>query len=234
MTNPAHSGPPYLNVRRKAKRLTKRLGGGLGFIVVALVALAAFGNSFVRGFAVGALVSIVVPMAAWTIAVWRKAKAGSRHALEPPVIPTGPWDYDMAAHELDGPRISFSEFAGSVLVLSFWIPWHGPSMRQMPALQRLREGTSDLDIHFACVTQDSDAAVREYLDEQKRKPSLPLYVLDGGLPKQFRSQTMPTTFVIDRAGTIVLRQVGPAAWDHESVVAFLRRLAEDPGLKQPQ
>lgn len=229
----AHSSQRYIDMRNRARRVTKRLGIGLGLIVVLMIALAIAGGTFLRGFGVGVLTLIVVAMAGWAVAVWRKAKTRVSPPLDPPMIPTGPWDYDMTAHQLDGPSISFSKFAGGVLVLNFWVPWHSPCMLQLPSLQRLRERTSDLGVQFACVTRDGDSAVREFLDLRKAKPSLPLYVLDGDLPEQFRGRIMPTTFVLDRAGAIALRQVGAAAWDHESVVTFVRGLAAGPPVTRP-
>jgi len=211
-----------------ARRLTKRLSLGLGLVVVVMIALAIAGDTFLRGIAVGVLGVFVVATAGWAAVVLRGAKARGRASLEAPVIPTGPWNYSMAGHELDGPRISFSQFADGVLVLTFWFPWHGPSMRQMPSLQRLREATSGLGVHFACVTQDSDSVLRDFLSQVNAKPTLPLYVLDGDLPEQFRGRIMPATFVVARGGAIVLRQVGPAMWDHESVATFVKELASGP------
>lgn len=211
---------------RDAKRLSRRLGLGLAVLVGLLIVLLVTGNTFIRGSAVGALVLLGAMAAGWTLVVLKKAKAGVGPTLEPPIIPDGPWDYSMAAHDLEGRRIAFSDFAGAVLVLSFWRTWHGPSMRQMRGLERLRDATHDLGVRFACVTRDSDAAVRKFLDLRSGKLSLPLYVLDDAAPQPFERRTMPATVILDRAGTVALAHVGPAAWDDESVVTFVRRLAE--------
>jgi len=218
--------PHSPRARTDVKRLVHRFFVVVAVTGVVLVALAILGNTFVRGMAVGILGFTALVVGGFAFTVRRRAKAGGRPHLAPPPVPTARWDYAMAARDMEGALVSFSEFAGEVLVLNFWATWCVPCIAEMPSLVRLREATSDLGVRFACVTREGMDKVRPFVE--KHELSLPLYLLEGELPDCFKSRAIPATFVLDRTGRIALRHVGAAAWDDESVMTFVRGLAAAP------
>ena len=182
---------------------------------------------FVRGVLVGLVLgpgALLGGLALITRRIRRRMKVGDR--LKPPPLPVGRWDFDMSAQDVDGNRLDFADFSGKVLIVNFWATGCGPCVAEMPSLSRLREATSDVEVALACVTREPVAKVREFLN--KGDVDLPIYVLDGDVPKCFESRAIPATFVLDKKGTIVLRHFGAAAWDDESVVGFVRGLAVAP------
>jgi thiol-disulfide isomerase/thioredoxin len=209
-----------------------RLRLGFAVAVVALVVMTIFGDTFVRGMAAGILAFSVIVFGGFAVVIRKKVRTAGRPPLEPPPMPLTRWDYSMAAHDLEGRPIAFSEFAGEVLVLNFWATWCAPCIREMPGLERLRDATADLDVRFACVTGEAADTVRTSLE--KRSWSLPVYVLDGEAPECFRTRGIPATFILDRTGLVALRHVGAAAWDDEKVVTFVRGLAAAPAKGAPQ
>jgi hypothetical protein len=96
----------------------------------------------------------------------------------------------------------------------------------MPSLVRLGEKTRDLGVTMACVTREDREVVKKFLE--RRAVDVPIYLLRGEVPQCFASHGLPTTFVLDRKGVVALRHVGAAAWDGDSVVAFVRGLAVTP------
>ena len=180
---------------------------------------------FVRGVLVGLVLGPGALLGGIALITRRLRKKFSAQ-LKPPPLPLVRWDFDMSAEDLDGNRLDFTDFSGQVLILNFWATWCAPCIAEMPSLTRLREATSDVDVVFACVTREPVATVREFLD--KKSVDLPIYVLDGDVPKCFESRAIPATFVLDKKGTIVLRHFGAAAWDDEGVVGFVRGLAVAP------
>jgi len=56
--------------------------------------------------------------------------------------------------------------------------------------------------------------------------ALPFYHLTSVLPAAYDGLIMPRTFILDRGGAIVLRQVRPTKWDDPSCVEFIRRLIQ--------
>ncbi|MCG6957909.1 MAG: TlpA family protein disulfide reductase [Gemmatimonadetes bacterium] len=197
----------------------------VGSLVCALIVAAILGGPFVRGVVVG-LLGTFVTIGGVLAVVTRRAKRGLESRLTPPVLPTGRWDYAMAATDLNGAPVSFRAFAGDVLVLNFWATWCVPCVAEMPALERLREATAEFGVHFAYVTREPGDVVRPFV--QKRGMRLPVYLTAEEAPECFRSRAIPATFVLDRSGRIALRHFGAAAWDDRAVVDFVRGLALTP------
>jgi thiol-disulfide isomerase/thioredoxin len=192
---------------------------------LALVAWVLLPGATSRGVIAGVLGALAVQFGALMIFA-RTLEARTRKGLPPPPLPVESWDYALEGLDLAGAPFSFSRFSGKVLVLNFWATWCGPCVAEMPSLQRLQAATSDLDVAFACVTREKSELVNRFL--QKRGFTLPFLVLEGEPPTCFRSRGIPATFVLDKAGRIVMRHYGAARWDDPSVVAFVRGLAATP------
>ena len=199
----------------------------LVWLVVAAVAVTVWvlvPSAFVHGVIVGFFVTPAIFIGGLALFAMRTRKRSG--GLKPPPLPVASWDYEMKVEDLDGDSLDFSHFSGKVLVLNFWATWCRPCIAEMPSLQRLQKATSDLDIELACVTTEEPATVRKFL--AKNDLGVPVYTLSAEPPECFVSQGIPSTFVIDKAGTIALRHVGAASWDDQSVVTFVRGLAAAP------
>lgn len=182
-------------------------------------------NPLVRGFVTGFTIGPTIIVAAFVVFA-RRMRTRLEARLSPPPLPHGKWDFTMSATTLDGRSVEFSSFSGQVLVLNFWATWCSPCVAEMPGLARLREATSDVSVEMACVTQEPGEVVRKFV--KKHPLDVPLYLLSGDPPEQFKSRAIPATFVLDKAGMIVLQHRGAAAWDDPTIVNFVRGLAVAP------
>ncbi|MFC1574848.1 TlpA family protein disulfide reductase [Gemmatimonadota bacterium] len=180
---------------------------------------------FVRGLITGILLTLVI-LAGGGVFLGKRLRKRLGSNLQTPAVPTKSWDYSMGLTDLSGTKVDSSQFAGKVLVLSFWATWCAPCVAEMPSLQGLREKTSDLDVQFALVTREPSGDVQKFVE--KRGLDLPVYLLAEEPPECFKSRAIPATFVLDRAGMIAMHHFGAAKWDAESVVTFVRGLAATP------
>jgi thiol-disulfide isomerase/thioredoxin len=197
----------------------------IGVPALAVLAWLAFPTAFVRGVVVGVLG--LLGLIAVSVAVFaRSMRRRLDERLKPPPLPVESWDYALEALDLAGAPVPFSRYAGRVLVLNFWATWCGPCLAEMPSLQRLQAATADLDVAFACLSPEKPDAVRGFV--AKRGLSLPVFLYRGEAPAPFRGRAIPATFILDRAGRIVMRHIGAARWDDPGVVAFVRGLAANP------
>ena len=207
------------------KRSIRRLLVVLVFAMAGLTAWILLPGRFAHGVIVGVL-SVVGLLVGGLMVFARRMRRRLGERLQPPPLPTGSWDYAMDVEDLAGEAVSFSRFSGQILILNFWATWCAPCIAEMPSLNRLREATSDLDVHLACVTREDREVVRKFVE--KRGIDVPVYVLSGEPPDSFKGRAIPATFILDKTGMIALRHFGAASWDHESVVAFVRGLAATP------
>lgn len=124
---------------------------------------------------------------------------------------------------LTGPgRVGLDSFPGSIVVLNFWASWCGPCRREAPGLERTWRAFRTRGVRFLGVDElDDDASGRAFLKElgitypSASDPS-------GSLVDGYGLFGLPTTYLIDRSGTIRYRFVGYT--DEGSLQATLARM----------
>jgi thiol-disulfide isomerase/thioredoxin len=116
--------------------------------------------------------------------------------------------------DVDGRSISSDQFKGKVIVLDFWATWCGPCRSEIPGYEELQKqfGPAGLEIVGVSLDQGDDnaAVVRKFVADQKINYQIVLG--DNQIAEAFGGvEAIPTTFIIDRSGTIRYRKVGAMA-----------------------
>ncbi len=94
----------------------------------------------------------------------------------------------------------------------------------MPGIERLYDSLKNDDrVAFLAVAKDDEQRVRGFLSKNPLR--IPTYLGEGPWPKGLAVTGVPTTFILDRKGAAVFREVGAVNWDSESARAYLRSLA---------
>ena len=124
--------------------------------------------------------------------------AGDAAALE-----AGEGAPPFTAPTLEGDsQLSLSSYRGKVVYLDFWASWCGPCATALPLLDALRKEFPSESFQVLAVNVDRNPEdARRFL---ARRPIGYPSVSDpeGSLPGRFGVETMPTSFLIDRDGTI--------------------------------
>ncbi len=119
-------------------------------------------------------------------------------------------DFDWDLRTLDGQSYNLQEDKGQVLLINFWATWCPPCIAEMPDFQELYNDYGQ-NVRFFFVARDREDKVGRFL--QKKNYELPVYYERGLVPKQLYYGGLPTTFIIDRDGRIVVSKVGTANWN---------------------
>jgi cytochrome c biogenesis protein CcmG/thiol:disulfide interchange protein DsbE len=133
---------------------------------------------------------------------------------EPPTgdVPPSPGDRpapSFTLQDLNGKQVSLSDFKGKVVILDFWATWCGPCVMEVPHFVALYEQYKDKGFAMVGISVDRGgiSAVKSFVE--KYRVNYPVLMTDGQVEKAYGDITsIPTTFVIDSAGSIRRTYVG--------------------------
>jgi thiol-disulfide isomerase/thioredoxin len=145
-----------------------------------------------------------------TVALSGSAAAGPDLLAEPMV-------------DLAGEPASLDDFRGDVLVVNFWASWCAPCRDELPVLDAWHRGWDGTGAQVVAVSIDSQArnAARFVRDQGLELPVL----VDGpdGLAAQLDLPAVPSTYLLDRQGQVVMSIHGSSDAD----LTRLKRATED-------
>lgn len=133
-------------------------------------------------------------------------------------------NYQFTLVDEEGTHIPFDQFRNQVVFINFWATWCPPCLAEMPDIHDLYQKMEGTGVRFVMVALDEefDKALKY---KQKKHYSFPIYRLNSPLPTVFQSRSIPTTFVIDANGAVVVKKSGMAQYDSQQFREFLKDLA---------
>lgn len=149
-------------------------------------------------------------------------RAGMPHGIHE-VEPRGAPALDL--QDIDGHEHRLEAYRGQVLVVSFWSTWCLPCRKELPGMVRTARALETEGVRFVTVAMGQDAAeVNAYLANAPF--DLPK-LLDptSRAAEAWRVQGLPTSFVVDPEGRLVLQVVGAYDWESPEILARLRAQA---------
>ena len=120
---------------------------------------------------------------------------------------------DFTLPTLSGAPIHLAELRGKVVLLNFWATWCVPCRTEMPTLEALYQRYKDRGLDVLAVNLDlrSTAGVAAFLQEVGVTFRVGLDP-SWSIARAYRVLGLPTTYLIDRAGNVVVREVGERDW----------------------
>lgn len=136
------------------------------------------------------------------------AAAGERDADA-----TGPVLMSHRTVDLAGEPVSLADYAGEVLVVNFWASWCAPCRTELPLLDAWNADWQQRGGRVVAISIDSKAGNATSF-AAKAAPGLTVWH-DGprGLAAALDLPAVPTSYVIDRQGRVVLRIEGSSPED---------------------
>lgn len=155
-------------------------------------------------------------------------------AAEPPPFRGAIGEFTAAAERrpaptlpfLDGQgrEVTFADFRGKLLVVNLWATWCAPCVKEMPALDRLRQKLEGTNAMVLALSSDR-GGIRQVEPFLKKHGVEGLGVWvdpKGAIPRAFSARGLPTTILVDWDGREIGRLEGDAEWDGEAALALIR------------
>jgi thiol-disulfide isomerase/thioredoxin len=164
------------------------------------------------------LLSIVTALSVYAVTAFKNKEFGNPEAKT--------FNYKFNVTNLKGNTVSFTDFKEKVVFLNLWATWCGPCRYEMPGIQNLYSSIGSDTIVFVMLSLDRPADLHKVIAYSKNNNfTFPVFMPTGSLPDQLNVPTIPTTFIIDKNGKIVVHHVGATNYDTEHYRNLLTELA---------
>lgn len=116
-----------------------------------------------------------------------------------------------ATVSLAGDSVSLQKLRGDVVLLNVWATWCEPCRREIPALEKIHETYASRGLSVVGVSVDAAGDEKEIADFAREfNMTYPLWLdPDQRVNDIFRLVGVPSTFLLDREGTVVWKHLGP-------------------------
>jgi len=104
--------------------------------------------------------------------------------------------------------VKLSDFAGSVVYLDFWASWCGPCRQSFPWMNRMQSKYRAKGLRIVAINLDAKTDVAMKFLSQVPADFTVAFDPKGKTPRVYGVKGMPTSFLIDRNGTILMQHTG--------------------------
>ncbi|MEA5000846.1 MAG: TlpA disulfide reductase family protein [Endomicrobiaceae bacterium] len=115
---------------------------------------------------------------------------------------------DFTLQDLNGQKVSLSDFKGKVVFVDFWASWCPPCRQSIPAVEKLYEEYKDNgNIVFLGINLNEDkSSVSKFVEKQKIKYTV--LMSDKKVISNYKISGIPAFFLIDQKGNMYNKYVG--------------------------
>ncbi|HSP40249.1 MAG TPA: TlpA disulfide reductase family protein [Gillisia sp.] len=132
-----------------------------------------------------------------------------------------PADFSMNLINSKGEKVNMEDLRGKVIFLNIWATWCPPCVAEMPGINKLYQDVDKDKVAFILLSVDQD--FQKAVGYNQRKGfDFEVYEAAGGIPQMYLTQSIPTTYVIDARGNLVLTHMGMGDYDTKDFRQFLK------------
>lgn len=133
-------------------------------------------------------------------------------------------DYSWHLRELSGAGVNLNQSENRVILINLWATWCPPCVAEMPSLQALYDDYGDrVDFYF--VSNEKSETLHRFLE--RHSYSLPVFQPLEDAPALLNSRALPTTYVINKKGEVVINKTGVANWNSAKTRELMDKLLSE-------
>ena len=162
-----------------------------------------------------------------------QAPAGGTATITP--VGEHPPAPDFTLSTLSGTSLSLADLRGKVVLLNFWATWCVPCRKEMPAIEALYQRYKDRGLEVLAISLDKGSAtvVGAFVQEMGVTYRVALDPT-WATARTYGVRGLPATFLLDRAGNVVLRELGERDWMEEAKQQAVEGLLQASGAGKRQ
>jgi len=124
----------------------------------------------------------------------------------------------------DNKTINLEKLKGKVVYLDFWASWCVPCRKSFPWMNDMHSRYGDKDFTIVAINLDTSKS-----DALKFLKSVPAkfdiaYDPDGNVASKYKLKVMPSSYLIDKSGTLVFAHQGYREDDSNEIEKKIRKL----------
>ncbi|CRI67207.1 Thioredoxin family protein [Thiocapsa sp. KS1] len=126
----------------------------------------------------------------------------------------------LRLEDIDGVEHDLADLKGRLVLVNFWATWCPPCRREMPSMERLYRQFKErgLTVLAVDVGEDMDT-VFAFTGQLDPAPTFPLLLdTNSQAAQDWGVKGLPTSFVVDPEGRVIIRAVGGTELDDAAVV----------------
>ena len=150
-------------------------------------------------------------------------KTGMMDASADSKVDAESFDFNFSVTDLRGNVVQINQYKGKVIFINLWATWCGPCRAEMPTIQELYNTVDHDKIVFILLSLDKASDQNKVINFIKKKEfTFPVFLPASQLTEQLNVPSIPTTFVISKAGNIVSRDIGTTNFNTKKFKKFLQ------------
>jgi thiol-disulfide isomerase/thioredoxin len=126
--------------------------------------------------------------------------------------------YNWELRDITGEYLYFNKFRNKVVFINLWATWCPPCVAELPDLQKLYNDYND-KVEFLFISNESKSVIDEFM--KKSEFDLPVYIPVSQYPTDFETNSIPTSFLINKNGEVVISRKGVAKWNSKRIRGVL-------------
>jgi thiol-disulfide isomerase/thioredoxin len=107
-----------------------------------------------------------------------------------------------------GDTVTLDKLRGQVVYVDFWASWCGPCKRSFPWMNELAQRYGDKGFTIVAVNVDKKREDAERFLAQVPAQFTVVYDAAGATPAAYAAKAMPSSYLIDRSGKVVMIEQG--------------------------
>jgi peroxiredoxin len=134
---------------------------------------------------------------------------------------------DFTLQDLEGRRVTLSDYRGKLVFLNFWATWCPPCRAEMPSMEMLHQKLSDDGLEIVAVDiGETNQMVSDFVKSMELTFTILLDTRQK-VSSIYGIRNIPTTFIVDKEGWIAGRAVGARDWSSEDSLKMFQALLQN-------